>query len=323
MFLMAAIFVSLLVVTFAVLMILTRPTTTDRSITKRVAALKIDSSREVFLGAGMPEFLKGTKLSDIAWIDRLLQKWNMAHSLRLLIAQAESSWSVSTVLMVSLVLGGMAFGIARFWIDDLPPALVIGALAVAVPVFALRAKRASRLKKFDKALPDAVDLMGRSLRAGHSISAAIEIVAQEAVEPLRAEFREVYRQQSFGLPSRDAMLQLARRVPSDDLRFLVTAILVQKETGGNLVQILDRTSFVLRERLRIRGEVGIYTAQGRLTGLILCLLPVVMFVLISMANPEYTSVLLHDPTGRKITYVGLGLMGMGTLLIRKIVNIKV
>ncbi len=323
MLLTISVFVLVLVVTFTLVMLLTRPTATDRSINKRVAELKVADSREIYMGSGMPEFLKHTKLSDVVWIDQLLQRWDVAHSLRLLLAQAESSWSVSTVLIASVALGAMAGGIAHFWIVDWIPDLVFGILAAALPIYALRAKRTRRLKKFNKALPDAVDLMARSLRAGHSINAAIEIVAQEAVEPLRSEFREVYKQQNFGLPSRDAMLQLARRVPSADLRFVVTAILVQKETGGNLVEILDRTSFVLRERLRIRGEVGIYTAQGRLTGWILCLLPVVMFVLISLANPEYTAVLLHDPVGRKITYAGIALMAMGTLFIRKIVNIKV
>ena len=323
MLLATTVFVFVLVVTFTLVMVLTRPTAQDRSITKRVAGIQIAESSEGYLGAGMPEFLKGTKLSDVAWIDRLLQRWNVAHTLRLLLAQAESSWSVSTVLMVSLVLGAMALGIARFWSVELIPSIVLAIIATSLPIFVLRAKRTRRTNQFIKALPDAIDLMQRSLRAGHSISAAIEIVAQEAVEPVRGEFREVYRQQNFGLPSRDAMLQLARRVPSADLRFLVTAILVQKETGGNLVEILDRTSFVLRERLRIRGEVGIYTAQGRLTGWILCLLPVVMFVLISLADPGYTDVLLHDPTGRKLIYAGIALMAMGALIIRKIVNIKV
>jgi len=267
--------------------------------------------------------LKGTKLSRIVWIDRLLQRWDTFHTLRLLLAQAESSWSVATVLMASLVLGAMAYGIALYWVKDPVPSLIVGLLGASLPTLALRWKRASRLQKFDKALPEAVDLMGRSLRAGHSISAAIEIVGQEAVEPLRGEFREVYRQQNFGLPTRDAMLQLARRVPSADLRFLVTAILVQKETGGNLVEILEHTSFVLRERVRIRGEVGIYTAQGRLTGWILGLLPVVMFLLINSVNPGYTAVLLTDPLGRKITYAGITLIAIGALFIRKIVNIKV
>jgi tight adherence protein B len=155
------------------------------------------------------------------------------------------------------------------------------------------------------------------------VGAAIEIVAQDGGEPLRSEFREVYKQQSFGLPQREALLQLGRRVPSADLQIVLTAMLVQKETGGNLVEILERTTAVLRDRMRIQGELRIRTAQGRLTGWILGLLPVVMFVLISFANPGYTDVLVHDPAGRKLVYAGIGMMVMGGLMIRKIVRIKV
>ena len=148
-------------------------------------------------------------------------------------------------------------------------------------------------------------------------------MAQDGGEPLRSEFREVYKQQSFGLPQREALLQLGRRVPSADLQIVLTAMLVQKETGGNLVEILERTTAVLRDRMRIQGELRIRTAQGRLTGWILGLLPVVMFVLISLANPGYTDVLVHDPAGRKLVYAGIGMMVMGGLMIRKIVRIKV
>ena len=323
MLLTVSVFVFVLVATFALVMVLTRPSAADRTLSKRVAGLKLGESDKIYLGTGIPEMLKGTQLSHIPWVDRLLQQCDAFHALRLLLAQAESSWSVATVMMASVVLGAMAYGIARFWIEDAIPSVVVGIVATGLPILVLRMKRSRRLNKFDKALPEAVELMGRSLRAGHSISAAIEIVGQEAVEPLRGEFREVYRQQNFGLPTRDAMLQLARRVPSADLHFLVTAILVQKETGGNLVEILDHTSFVLRERLRIRGEVGIYTAQGRLTGVLLCLLPVVLFVLISWLNPQYSGVLLHDPVGKKLTYTGIAMMAIGGLLIKKIVNIKV
>jgi tight adherence protein B len=183
--------------------------------------------------------------------------------------------------------------------------------------------RARRLKRFNQALPDALDLIARALRAGHSISAAIEIVGLEAAEPVRTEFREVYRRQNFGLPHREALLELASRVPLQDLHFVVTAMLVQKETGGNLVDTLDRTAVVVRDRMRIQGEVRTYTAQGRMTGYILGALPLIMFFLINMANHGYARVLIEDPTGRKLIYAGATGMVLGALMIRKIVNIKV
>ena len=318
-----SVFVFCAMVTFAVVMFFTRPSASSRAVGRRLARVRMAGSGVVPNEDGAAEFLKQTTLSEIKWLNKLLEGWGTAHKISLLLAQAESSWSVSTVLFASALLGLMGFSIVRFWIVDLIPALIAGILAAALPVLVLRAKRARRLRKFDQKLPDALDLIARALRAGHSIAAAIEIVSEEGVEPLRSEFGEVYKQQNFGIPQRDALLQLGRRVPSADLQIVITAMLVQKETGGNLVEILDRTTAVLRDRMRIQGELRVHTAQGRLTGWILCLLPVVMFCLISFANPSYTDVLIHDPVGRKLTYTGIGMMVMGGLLIRKIVKIKV
>jgi tight adherence protein B len=199
------------------------------------------------------------------------------------------------------------------------PAIILA----TTPFLVLRFQKKRRLREFSRHLPEAIDLMSRALRAGHSLTAAIEIVGEECPDPVRAEFREVYRQQNFGLPARDALLQLAQSIPLPELGFVVTAMLLQRETGGNLVEVLDRTTVVIRERLRIQGEIRIYTAQGRLTGWILSILPVAMFFLLSMANRGYTRVLLEDSTGRKLVYTGLVLMVVGALAIRKIVDVRV
>jgi tight adherence protein B len=318
-----SLFIFFAVVTFAIVFFFTRPSATARVVERRLAGVRMAGNPAVPGGEGPAEFLKQTILSEIKWLNQLLERWGVAHKISVLLVQAESSWSVSTVLLASGILGLMGFAIARYWLVDLIPGLIAGALAAALPILVLRARGARRLRRFNQKLPAALDLMARALRAGHSVGAAIEIVAQEGGEPLRAEFREVYKQQSFGLPQRDALLQLGRRVPSADLQIVITAMLVQKETGGNLVEILERTTAVLRDRMRIQGELRIRTAQGRLTGWILCLLPVVMFVLISLANPGYSDVLVHDPVGRKLTYAGIGMMALGGLMIRKIVRIKV
>ena len=165
--------------------------------------------------------------------------------------------------------------------------------------------------------------MARALRAGHSLSSAIEVLSEQSGAGVATEFEVVFRQQNFGLPLRDALLQMADRVPSKDLRFMVTAMLVQKETGGNLTEILDRTTHVIRERIRIEGEIRVRTAQGRLTGWILSLLPVLMLLLTNLINPEYARILLHDPVGHKLLYVGAGLILAGTFFIHRIVNIQV
>ena len=317
------VFILLAALTFAVVMAFTRPSATDRVIERRLARVQMTGNGDTPVGDGAVEFLKHTNLSEIKWLNELLEQWTAAHKISLLLSQAESSWSVTTVLFASAMLGLMGFSIIHFWIADLAPALIGGLLATALPVLILRVKRDRRLASFNQKLPDALDLISRALRAGHSISAAIEIVAEEGVEPLRSEFAEVYKQQNFGIPHRDALLQLGRRVPSTDLQVVITAMLVQKETGGNLVEILERTTGVLRDRLRIQGELRTRTAQGRLTGWILGLLPIVMFCLISLTNPGYTNILINDPVGRKLAYLGVGMMAIGGLIIRKIIRIRV
>jgi tight adherence protein B len=180
-----------------------------------------------------------------------------------------------------------------------------------------------RFHRCDAVLPEAIDLMARGLRAGHSIASVLDMVGQEIAEPLASEFRTVSEEQTLGLPTREAMLNLVERLPRDDVRFLATAILVQKETGGNLAQILDKTAVVMRERVRLRGQLRIYTAQGRITGWILCSLPFILFGLISLVNPDYEKILFTDPLGVRLIYGGLGMMAVGVLIIRKVIDIRV
>jgi len=323
MFLMMLVFGVVLVLTFGVVLVMTRPTSTERTIEGRIAKLQAAQNLVTPQEDAASNLIKQTRLSAIPRLDALLGHWRVMYKIHLLIEQAESNWSVAGVLGCSLALGLAGYAIGYY---ELPSALIaLGPALVfaASPFLVLRYQRSRRLREFNRHLPESIDLMSRALRAGHSLTAAIEIVGDESPEPVRSEFRAVYRQQNFGLPAREALVELARRIPLPELNFVVTAILLQKETGGNLVEVLDRTTEVIRERLRIQGEVRIYTAQGRLTGWILSLLPIAMFFLLSLANRGYTRVLVEDPTGRKLIYAGLGLMVLGGLAIRKIVNVKI
>jgi tight adherence protein B len=212
--------------------------------------------------------------------------------------------------------------LASLWLHSVLIGLPVGVAAGAAPLIYVLSKRAARLRRFGQLLPEAIDLMSRALRAGHAVTAAIEMVAREIPDPVGTEFRRAFEEQNFGLPLREALLNLARRVPIADLRFLVTAMLVQKETGGNLAEILDKTGAVIRERARLLGQLRIYTAQGRLTGWILGLLPFLMFLLLRFVNPGYTDLLIKTDTGVKLIWAGLALMAIGVIVIRKVVNIK-
>ncbi len=323
MFVIVTVFLLVLALSFTVVLLITRPSATQRVIENRIAKLNGSLGSAAVPAEEVIQIVKQRRLSDLPWVDALLQNVRLAQRVELLIAQAESSWSVGGVLGSCGLLGVAGCAVGYYELPNAICALLLGIVFAALPLLLLRWQCSRRMKAFTRQLPEAIDLMARALRAGHSVSAAIEIIGEESAEPLRSEFREVYRQQTFGLPAREALLQLTQRVPLPELNFVVTAMLLQKETGGNLVELLDRTAAVIRERVRIEGEIRIYTAQGRLTGWILSLLPVAMFFLLSLANRSYSRVLIEDPTGQKLVYAGLVLMAIGGLVIRKIVNVKI
>jgi tight adherence protein B len=240
-----------------------------------------------------------------------------------LIKQAGKNWSFGIVSVFSLIAGLGTYGLALLMNANAIISILVGVAVGAAPYLYLYIVREVRFKRFGDLLPDAVDLMSRGLRAGHSIQAVLEMVGDEIVDPVGIEFRALHKEQTLGLPLREAMMGLVDRAPLDDMRFLATAILLQKESGGNLAQILDKTSAVIRERARLRGQVRIYTAQGRITGWLLGGAPFIMFGLISISNHNYEKSLFTDPFGIKMVYFALGLMVIGILAIRKIIDIKV
>jgi tight adherence protein B len=252
-------------------------------------------------------------------VDKL--PWTPA--LNRLIKQSGKNWRASRVVLVSAAIA-IAVGLMTSMFLFNPMAYTaVGFAAGMSPYAALYVFREKRRHDFDSLLPEAVDLMARGLRAGHSIAAVLEMVGNEIADPVGGEFRALHKGQSLGLPIRDGLMDLVERMPLDDLRFLVTAILLQKESGGNLAQILDKTALVMRERARLKGQLRIYTAQGRITGWILCAAPFLLFALISVVNHNYEKTLFSNPLGLKLVYGGLGLMVLGVLAIRKIIDVKV
>lgn len=321
--LVALIFIVVLLVSFAVVALLTRETRWEKAVRQRVGALQIARQEEKDRQQAEERILKQDNVSRFPKLDEWLSQYRFAASLKNLLMHADSQWTAGSFLFCSVAAGLLGFGATYFLFPTLLLDALLGIGGACAPYLYLKRKRATRLIAFNSGLPDAIDLMARALRAGHSLSSAIEVLSEQAVEPVAVEFHAVFRQQNFGLPLRDALLQMADRVPSKDLRFMVTAMLVQKETGGNLTEILDRTAYVIRDRIRIEGEVRVKTAQGRLTGWILSLLPVILLVLINLIDPGYSRILLHDPIGQKLLYGGAALISIGTFAIRKIVNIQV
>lgn len=313
-------FLVILALTFGIVVFVMRPTPEQRAVQMRINTIKA-APGELSAGVGdIGQYLKRKEEGSFGWLEEMFETSAIAHKFKMLILQADSHTSMGTVMMTMFGLG-FATLCLTYLLTGMLAVAVIGALVLSyAPVGVLRFLRGRRIAAFNTALPESIDMMSRSLRAGHSLNAAISIVADQALEPAKYEFAEIFKKQNYGLPLRDALSQLLDRVPSQDLRVLVTGIMVQKDTGGNLTEILDRTVFVIRERLRIQGEIRTHTAQGRMTGWILCMLPVIMLFLINVINPGYSSVLMNDPLGRKLLYVGVVLLCVGGLLIRKIVN---
>lgn len=313
-------FVFILVVVFSVVVLLTRPTRTEKLAQSR---LQTTAGRTQASVVQRVDILRQESYSTIPWLNQLFGSIAPAARLRRLLMEADLNWSVGRLVLtsagaaVAVYFAGRLFRLSPLLI----PFLVV--FAFVLPYWFVSFKRNRQFKRFSTLLPDAMDLVSRALRAGHSITAALDLVGQEIADPVGKEFRRVSEEQNLGLPLRDALLNLAERVPIPDVKFLVAAMLIQRETGGNLVEVLDKTTTLLRERIRLQGEIRIYTAQGRLTGWILCLLPIFMFFALTAVNPDYTKPLTEEPAGQHLLIAGAVLMFLGILTIRKIIQIKV
>jgi tight adherence protein B len=267
--------------------------------------------------------LRDEMLSEIPALDTLLRRSARISNLQSYIAQADLKIRAGNILLLCVVsavamaaLVTMASGMPEFaWVG-----LLIGAI---LPYSYVSYRRGKRFQKFEELFPEAIDTLARAVRAGHAFTTALELIANEISEPVASEFRKLFEEQKFGLPVRDALLNLTERMPLVDVKFFVTAVMLQRETGGNLAEILDNLSYVIRERFKIMRQVRVYTAQGRLTMLFLMGLPPVIVIVMLILNPGFIMPLFKDPIGHVLVVTGLTLQTLGYFVIRKIIQIQV
>lgn len=202
-------------------------------------------------------------------------------------------------------------------------AVLLFGIGALLPVMLFSQRRSQRFKRFEQLFPEAIDLLGRAVRAGHAFTTALELIGTESPEPIAGEFRKTFEEQKFGLPLRDSMLNMAERIPIVDVNFFVTAVMLQRETGGNLADILDKLAYFIRERFKIRRQVRVFTAQGRLTMYLLMALPPGCIALMMLINKDFIMVLFTDPLGKMLLAAGIVMQTLGYLVIRKIIHIKV
>jgi tight adherence protein B len=244
-------------------------------------------------------------------------------SMQRIMLQADCHIRLSTLVGIGAVLGVVGASITVMAGAKIYFAPLLGLVMFIVPFAWLLNKRRVRLKKFGGQLSDALELVARALRAGHSLAAGMHVVAEEMPTPIADEFHRVYEEQNLGIPIEDALKSMCDRVPNLDLRFFVTSVLIQRQTGGDLSEILDKIGYVVRERFRILGQVAALTAEGRLSGIILIALPFGLFGMMLSIKPDYVEKLWTHPLGIKMSVVALIMQIVGALVIKKIVNIKV
>ncbi|MGB9150879.1 MAG: type II secretion system F family protein [Burkholderiales bacterium] len=267
--------------------------------------------------------LKQRLLAESPAMQRLLLQLPRVHALDRLLEQSGLSISVAKFLLYTF--GGCVMGylFGSFWRLPFAAALVLGLFFGIVPLIYVLNKKRQRLARIENQLSDALDLIGRAMRAGNAFPAALKMVGDEMSDPISGEFRITCDEVNYGVAMPDALMHLSTRVPSTDLRYFVIAVLIQRETGGNLAEILDNISHIVRDRIKLLGQVRVLSAEGRLSAWILALLPFCLSAVIYLLNPTFFSVLWKDPLGLKLIIAALIMMVLGGIWMRKIIHIHV
>ncbi len=295
--------------------------------TQKVVRQRMEAVRKAEKRGDIPADLKLIRdemYSSMPMLHRALMRMSWTGRLRDYIIQAGMTTKPGKLLLTSAIAGLGAFVVVADFLNvNFLFAILAFIVAAVIPISVVAFQRRRRLAKFEEHFPDALDLLGRAVRAGHPFTSGLEMISKESSEPIAGEFRKTFEEQNFGLPLRDALLNMTTRVPIVDVRFFVTALMIQKETGGNLAEILDELSRVIRDRFRIYREVQVRTAQGRLTAMILIALPIGMMLILEVVNPTYLRVMFEDPLGPPMLGVAAGLQILGSLIIWKIVHIEV
>ena len=271
--------------------------------------------------SSIPFIVKDDTFSKIPILNKILQKLNFTQKLKLLLIQADSKTKVGDIiiLIISLSLFGVFVGLIT---KNIVIKLLIILLLGSFPILNVLMKRNTRVKSFIREFPDAIEMMISALKAGHAFTQSMQMVGIEAPDPVGIEFKKTFEEHNLGRDLRESLLNLTERVPSLDLKLFVTAILLQRETGGNLTEILENISHTIRERFKLIGQMKIYTAQGRMSGLIIGSLPIVFVLIMSVLNPDYLKPLIQEKMGHYFIASALILQIIGFIWIRKIVKIK-
>jgi tight adherence protein B len=269
------------------------------------------------------DILKEEKLSDVPWLNDLLQSFNVFPAMRKTLRQANVEWTLGSVMLASVFIWVLVGFLTYLRTRASLMALLVGGVLASIPWILVIYKRNKRFMAFEEKLPEALDLMVGAIRAGHGFTSSIGLASREISDPIGGEFKQCFDEQNFGLDLRLAMRNLEDRVPIPDVQLIVSAVLIQKESGGNLAEILEKVAYVIRERFRLKRQIRVHTAQGRLTGWILAIFPVVLGFVFYIMDPPRMSLLWTRPIGIKLLWTAAFMETIGVLIIRKIIRPRV
>jgi tight adherence protein B len=269
------------------------------------------------------EIMRREMLSDVAALNKVLINIPIILRIQLFLQQAAIEMQVVPFLLIVITLALFSFVVALIANVAIFLALIVAACCGSIPFLVAQVKRQRRFAKFEEQFPDAMELLSRAVRAGHAFTTAFSLIAEEMTDPVAEEFRATYQQQNLGLPLRDALANMAERMPLPDVKIFIAALEIQRDSGGNLGEILNNLSLVVRERFKILREVKVLTAEGRLSMYVLTAMPFIVLALLYITNPTYVSTLFTDPIGRQALWVAAIMQFIGYLIIRKMVRIKV
>lgn len=269
------------------------------------------------------QLMKQRNLADSAAFERFLTEVPHVHGLDRLLVQSRLDMTVAQFLGWTALLAAIGLLVPLLLNRPLLFGLVAAAVLAGLPLLHVLRARTQHMRRFEQQLPEALDLMGRALRAGHAFPTAVKMVGEEMKDPIAAEFRILFDEMNYGVPQQTALLNLASRTDSTDLGYFVIAVLIQRESGGNLAELLDNIAAIVRARLKLYGQIRTLSAEGRLSAWILGCLPFVTAFVINLVNPGFMKVLWEDPAGINLIYGALGMMAVGMLWMRKIIRIRV
>jgi len=269
------------------------------------------------------DILKEEKLSDVPWLNDLLQSFNIFPAMRKVLRQANVEWTLGSVILTSVFIWVLVGFLAYLRTRASLMAFLVGGVAASLPWIVVMYKRNKRFMSFEEKLPEALDMMVGAIRAGHGFTSSIGLASREISDPIGGEFKQCFDEQNFGLDLRLAMRNLEDRVPIPDVQLIVSAVLIQKESGGNLAEILEKVAYVIRERFRLKRQIRVHTAQGRLTGWILAIFPIVLGFVFYLMDPARMSLLWTRPIGIKLLWTAAFMETIGVLIIRKIIRPRV